>query len=123
LTYLSHSGIYHYVVFIEARPFTQRLRQLAAASAGQVLAGIQDELLKNPERGRLVQGTGGVRKARAGNPARQKGTRGGFRYFFLYLERKQHIHLLALLDKGEQEDISQDERKTLKALVDQIKQA
>jgi hypothetical protein len=41
----------------------------------------------------------------------------------LYLERKQHIHLLALLDKGEQEDISQDERKALKALVDQIKQA
>ncbi|MGO9125514.1 MAG: hypothetical protein ACLPXM_21230 [Terriglobales bacterium] len=64
-----------------------------------------------------------MRKARAANPARQKGTRGGFRYFFLFLERKQHIHLLALLDKGEQEDISQDERKALKALVDQVKKA
>jgi len=123
LTCVILSGIYHCVVFVESRPFTQRLRQLAAASADEVLSGIQDELLNNPERGRLVQGTGGVRKARTGNPTRQKGTRGGFRYFFLYLERKQHIHLLALLDKGEQEDISKDERKALKALVDQIKKA
>jgi hypothetical protein len=109
------------VVFIESRPFTQRLTQLAGASADEVLSAIQDELLKNPERGRLVQGTGGVRKARTGNPGRQKGSRGGFRYFFLYLLRKQHIHLLALLDKGEQEDISEEERKLLKGLVDQIK--
>ena len=111
------------MVFIESRPFTQRLRQLAGPSAEEVLSGIQSELLKNPDRGQLVQGTGGVRKARAGNPARQKGTRGGGRYFSLYLERRQHLHLLALLDKGEQEDMSTEERKTLKALVDQIKNA
>jgi hypothetical protein len=123
LTYIIRSGIYHCVVFVESRPFTLRLTHLAAASADEVLSGIQGELLRNPERGRLVQGTGGVRKARAANPARQKGTRGGFRYFFLYLERKQHIHLLALLDKSEQEDISKDERKALKALVDQVKKA
>jgi hypothetical protein len=109
------------VVFIESRTFTQRLRQLAGASAEEVLFRIQDELIRHPERGRLVQGTGGVRKARTGNPKRQKGARGGFRYFFLYLEQKQHIHLLALLDKGEQEDLSQDERKALRALVDEVR--
>jgi hypothetical protein len=109
------------VVFIESRAFTQRLRQLAGTSADEVLFRIQDELLRNPERGRLVQGTGGVRKARTGNPGRQKGTRGGFRYFFLHLERRQHIHLLALLDKGEQEDLSQNERKVLRTLVDEIR--
>ena len=109
------------MVFIESRAFTQRLRQLAGASADEVLARIQNELLRDPGRGRMVQATGGVRKARTGNPGRQKGARGGFRYFFLYLERRQHIHLLALLDKGEQEDLSQDERKALKALVDEVR--
>ena len=109
------------MVFIESRAFTRRLRQLAGASADEVLSRIQGELLENPERGRLVQGSGGVRKARTGNTGRQKGARGGFRYFFLYLERKQHIHLLALLDKGEQEDLSRDERRVLRALVDEIK--
>jgi len=109
------------VVFIESRGFTQRLRQLAGSHADEVFARIQDELLKNPERGTMVQGTGGVRKARTGNPGRQKGARGGFRYFFLYLERRQHIHLLALLDKGDQEDLSQDERKVLRTLVDEVR--
>jgi hypothetical protein len=111
------------VVFVESRAFTRKLRQLAGTSADEVLARIQDELLRNPERGMMVQGTGGVRKARTTNPGRQKGARGGFRYFFLYLERRQHIHLLALLDKSEQEDISPDERKAMKALVDQIRKA
>ena len=110
-------------MWYSSRAFTRRLRQLAGTSADEVLSRIQDELLENPERGRLVQGGGGVRKARTGNPGRQKGARGGFRYFFLHVERRQHIHLLALLDKGEQDDLSQDERKALKALVDEIKQA
>jgi hypothetical protein len=111
------------VVFIESRLFTTRLMQLAGSSAEQVLSEIQGELLRNPERGRIVRGTGGVRKARVGNPERQKGTRGGFRYLFLYLRHKDHIHLLALIDKGEQEELSTDERKMLKALVGQVKKA
>jgi len=69
----------------------------------------------------MVQGLGGIRKARVSNPARGKGKRGGFRYFFLYLERRQHIHLLFLLDKDEAEDLSEPERKILRGLVEQIK--
>jgi hypothetical protein len=85
------------VVFIETRLFTQRLHELAGVDALGVLTAIQDDLLKNPERGRMVQGLGGLRKARSANPSRGKGKRGGFRYFFLYLERKRHIHLVLLL--------------------------
>lgn len=40
---------------------------------------------------------------------------------FLYLEDRSHIHLLFLLDKNEQEDLSNDERKALRALVTAIK--
>ncbi len=88
-----------------------------------VLSGIQSDLLKNPERGDLVQGLGGIRKARIGNPARGKGKRGGYRYLFLYLENRGHIHLLYLLDKDEQVDLSNDERKALRALTAAIKQS
>jgi len=42
---------------------------------------------------------------------------------FLYLEQRSHIHLLYLLDKGEQEDLSDAERKALRALVSEIKKA
>jgi hypothetical protein len=69
----------------------------------------------------LVQGLGGIRKARSSNPARGKGKRGGFRYLYVYLEDRGHIHLLFLLDKDEQEDLSSDERKALRFWVEQIK--
>ena len=88
-----------------------------------VLSVIQEDLLKNPVRGDLVQGLGGIRKSRTANPLRGKGKRGGFRYLFLYLENRSHIHLLYLLDKDEQEDLSNEERKALRALVGQIREA
>lgn len=100
-----------------------RLHQLAGASALDVLNTIQADLLKNPARGDLVQGLGGIRKARCSNPARGKGKRGGYRYLFLYLQNQDRIHLLYLLDKDEQEDLSSDERKALRTLVTRIKES
>ena len=99
-----------------------RLHHLAGASALDVLSRIQADLLKNPARGDLVQGLGGIRKERCSNPARGKGKRGGYRYLFLYLQNKNRIHLLYLLDKDEQEDLSSDERKVLRTLVTKIKE-
>jgi len=70
-----------------------------------------------------VQGLGGIRKARCSNPARGKGKRGGYRYLFLYLQNQDRIHLLYLLDKDEQEDLSNDERRVLRTLVTRIKES
>jgi hypothetical protein len=109
------------VEFVESRPFTRKLQASAGANADAVLRTIQDELQKNPVRGAMVPGLGGVRKARMANPLRGKGKRGGFRYLYLYLERSQHIHLLILLDKSEQEDATQEQRKQIRAWVEQVK--
>jgi len=109
------------VVFIESRAFTRRLGDLAGKSADDVLRQLQDELVQNPERGNMVQGLGGIRKARAANPVRGKGKKGGYRYLFLYLEHRQHIHLLYLLDKDEQEDLDDDQRRALRRLVADLK--
>ena len=107
--------------FIESPAFTRRLRQLAGDSADELLSAIQRELLKKPDRGTMVPGLGGVRKARVANPGRGKGKRGGYRYLCLYFERRQHIHLLILLDKNEQEDASDEQRKQMRCWVAQIK--
>ena len=71
----------------------------------------------------MVPGLGGVRKARVANPGRGKGKRGGYRYLYLYLEMRQHIHLLFLLDKNEQEDASEEQRKQIRDWVVEIKKA
>ena len=109
------------MVFIESQPFTRRLQRLAGASADEVLRQIQEDLLKNPDRGDVVEGLGGIRKARLANPARGKGKRGGYRYMHLYLKHRDHIHLLFLLDKDEQEDLTLEQRKNLRLLVAELK--
>jgi len=109
------------VVFIESVAFTRRLRELAGHSAEDVLRAIQDDLVANPLRGSMVQGLGGIRKARTGNPRRGKGKRGGFRYWYLFLERRDHIHLLILLDKDEQEDLDSQQRNALRRMVAELK--
>ena len=60
-------------------------------------------------------------KARIANPGRRKGKRGGYRCLYLYLEKKQHIHLLILLDKNEQEDASEEQRRQMRDWVAQIR--
>ncbi len=109
------------MVFIESQSFTRRLGQLAGDSAGEVLRQLQSDLLQDPARGSVVKGLGGIRKARLANPVRGKGTRGGYRYMHLYLERRDHIHLLFLFDKNEQEDLSEKERKALRLMVNELR--
>jgi hypothetical protein len=114
---------YYIVVFIESAAFTRRLGALAGNKEGLILRGIQNELMELPSRGDLVPGLGGIRKARFGNPGRRKGKRGGYRYFYLYLEHRQNIHLLLLLDKDEQEDLSNEERTIIRGMVTELKKA
>jgi hypothetical protein len=73
--------------------------------------------------GNMPRRLGGLGKDRIANPGRGKGKRGGFRYLYVYLEFKHHIHLLFLLDKGEQEDLTAEQQKEIRALVAQLKAA
>lgn len=103
--------------FVESSLFARRVNQ----EGTETLKEIQTEVLKNPEGGRIIQGTGGLRKLRVGDTGRGKGKRGGFRIIYLDLPHVERTHLVALYDKDEKEDISKDEKKALKALVEQIK--
>jgi hypothetical protein len=109
------------VIFIEAKAFSRRVAELAGEDSEEVLQNIQDDLLSKPDRGAMPPSLCGLRKARIGNPRRGKGKRGGFRYLYLYLEDRQHIHLLLLLDKDEQEDLTAEQRKQMRAMVTELK--
>ena len=111
------------MVFIESRVFTRRLQELAGEKAEETVGTIQNDLLENPSRGRVVRGLGGIRKGRARNPMRGKGKRGGYRYLYLYLEHRSHIHLLFLLDKNEVEDLTTAERTLLRKLAARVREA
>ncbi|MGB7845217.1 MAG: hypothetical protein WBL63_06350 [Candidatus Acidiferrum sp.] len=83
-------------------------------------------MLKNPEKGDVARGLGGIRKARTSNPTRGKGKRSGYRYMHLYLKQRDHIHLLFVLDlfvldKDEQEDLTTEQRRNLRLIVAELK--
>jgi hypothetical protein len=107
------------VEFIESLLFTRQLHELAGSHADEVLRSIEQDLIRQPEKGALVPGLGGIRKARVGNPARGKGKRGGFRYLYVYFVSDQLIGLLYLLDKGEQGDLTPAQRRVLRVLASQ----
>ena len=108
--------------FIEFPAFTNRLMALAKEHADDVLLEIQNDLLANPKRGKVVQGTAGVRKARATDPARGKGKRGGFRYLYFYIERDGQIFLLMVFSKDEQDALTKDQKKTLAKLIRELRE-
>lgn len=109
------------MLFVEFRGFTERLHRLAKQGADDVLRAIQGDLLANPSRGTVVPGLAGIRKARAENPARGKGKRGGFRYMYYFLEYQDEIYLLSLFDKGQQEDLNEKQKAALRVVVSELK--
>ena len=103
--------------FIESKIFSTQINQLGA----EVLSIIQSELVQNPERGAIVKGTHGVRKARVANPTMPHGKSGGYRYLYLYLEHAGRIHLLYLFSKSEQADLSSAQKRIIGALSQEIR--
>lgn len=103
--------------FVESKIFSKQVRELSAA----VLISIQFDLVQNPQRGDMVKGTHGVRKARVADPGSSRGKRGSYRYLYLYLEHAGRIHLLYLFSKDDQSDLSPEQTKIIGDLSRQIR--
>jgi mRNA-degrading endonuclease RelE of RelBE toxin-antitoxin system len=83
------------------------------------LVELRDFLKENPEKGDVIQGTGGLRKMRWTSGG--KGKRGGARVIYFYHVVGFHIYLMACYAKNEQEDLRPEVKKQLKSFVEQIK--
>ena len=68
-------------LFIELPAF-HRLRQNYLDDDG--FRGLQGALMKTPEAGDVIEGTGGLRKLRHGDARRGKGKRGGLRVIYYW---------------------------------------
>lgn len=106
-----------YMRFIETSVFTRRLLGIADDESYWKL---QMELAAQPEKGRVIQGTGGLRKVRMA--ARGKGKSGGARVIYLHLAQHGVIGFVYVYDKGEADDLSAEQKKQLKVIAEAIKQ-
>lgn len=105
-------------VFKETPTFTKKVESIGDSD---LLKDIQDAILQNPAIGSTIAGTGGLRKFRVADPSRSKGKRGGLRIIFLDLQDREATYLLYLYGKDEADDLTADEKRALKKLVDSIK--
>ena len=78
---------------------------------------LQSELMRNPEAGDVIEGTGGLRKMRFMDKRRGKGKRGGLRVIFYWWGAGMQFWLFTLFDKDEMSDLTAEQRKALKAMI------
>ncbi|MCC6489680.1 MAG: hypothetical protein IT364_19455 [Candidatus Hydrogenedentes bacterium] len=100
------------LLFVEAEIFTAYLKDLLDDDSDRIL---QNELVRNPEKGAVMPDCGGLRKIRVENPGRGKGKHGGCRVIYLYIPEIDRIDLLAIYSKDKQDDLTTMQRKALKA--------
>jgi hypothetical protein len=106
------------VEFIEAPVFTRLVGSYLSDDDYRLL---QWTLAKDPERGDVVPGTGGVRKLRWEDRRRGKGKRGGLRVMYHHFSSDGQIWLLTLYDKGETTDLTARERAALRRALEDEK--
>lgn len=101
-------------VFVELPPFE---RQRNNYLDDDEFKSLQSFLLRNPEAGAVIEGTGGLRKLRHADPQRNKGKRGGLRIIYYWWNERSQFWLFACYNKDEMDDLSAPEKKLLKAML------
>ena len=81
---------------------------------------LQIELLQFPEKGDVIQGTGGLRKIRMASSGSGKGKRGGERVIYYWFAERRQFLLLSAYGKDDQDDLSAEQRKILKNILNSI---
>ncbi|MFT3759338.1 type II toxin-antitoxin system RelE/ParE family toxin [Thauera sp.] len=101
------------MIFIETPVFTKRLRELLDDDS---YAEFQRTLADRPDMGDVIEGTGGIRKVRIASSGR--GKRGGSRVIYYHFVSAAQIALLLIYPKNQKDDLSSDERKALRYIVE-----
>ena len=80
--------------------------------------GMLELLARRPKAGRVIQGTGGLRKVRIARPG--KGKSGGTRVIYYYHNVDKPMLLLLIYAKADQENMTDAQKAQLKKHVDTI---
>ncbi len=101
------------MVIIETSIFTRRIKELMSDDDYKAF---QEALVNRPDRGSIIQGSGGLRKVRW--KLEGKGKSGGVRAIYYWVTADAQIYMLYVYPKSEQEDLTPEQKKALKAIVE-----
>ena len=102
------------MVIAETPTFTRLVERLLDAESYRLL---QLELVAHPGRGRVIPGTGGIRKLRWSGVGR--GKRGGIRVIYYWAVERDIVLLLLIYSKSVRDDLSADQKRLLRKVVEE----
>lgn len=102
--------------FKELEGFSEEVVQLLSDAE---YSALQAELLAQPDKGKVIQETGGARKIRVAMQGRGKS--GGARVVY-YFQVADVIHFLLIYPKSLQEDLTPKQTKWVRKMVGDIKE-
>lgn len=80
---------------------------------------LEEMLLRNPQAGDVIEGIGGARKVRIQLDGR--GKRGGGRVIYLDVFEKENLYLLFAYPKNVQENLTPDQKRAIRTMIDAIR--
>ena len=103
--------------FVETAPFKNSWSKMGLGD--EELKLLERALLEGPIKGDVIKGTGGARKLRIQLEGRGKS--GGGRVIYLDVFEKEKLYLLLAYPKNVQSELSSEQTKMIRLLVDAIK--
>ena len=104
--------------FVSTREFEEIWEELGLTEDERIV--LETYLSSNPKAGRVIKGTGGLRKLRWILPNRGKS--GGVRVLYVDFVIYEKTYLIDIYSKGEKEDITEEEKKMFKKLIKSIEE-
>jgi len=101
------------MLIVETPIFTKRVTQMIDDEQYRLL---QESLVRTPEAGRIIPGSGGLRKIRWAGSGR--GKRGGIRLIYYWFPKQDRLLMLFLFAKNEQADLTARQLRTLRLVVE-----
>ena len=104
--------------FVETPLFTEQIVEILTDSE---YSELQAALIRQPDVGEVIPGTGGLRKMRWGIPGRARGKRGGLRVIYYWYVSETVVYLLMVYPKSERADLSVEQKQKLRKIAEGFK--
>ncbi len=104
-------------LFIHTEPFRKCWKAMGLSDSD--LSQLEKILLENPQKGDVIEGTGGARKLRI-TLNDNRGKSGGGRVIYVDIFEKSRIYLLFAYPKNVQENLTADQKKAIRTIIEKI---
>ena len=103
--------------FVYTEPFRKCWKAMGLSEND--LKKLEEILLENPQLGDVIEGTGGARKMRI--QIENRGKSGGGRVIYIDVFEKEKLYFLLAYPKNVQDNLTPDQKKQVRKLVEAIK--